>query len=134
MYFFKQSNPKFPSCFCFSVQKDTFAGLFRIRRLELQDNNITHIDDGALQHMRNLEYLFLKSNKLTHFDMELVFGRNMIYLQLSENGMIDVFPATHRINGKLQFQMQRRSDSNRPYAICAHCTLIYWKTHSSYVI
>ncbi|XP_029700411.1 toll-like receptor 13 isoform X2 [Takifugu rubripes] len=85
------------------VKRNDVEHLTKVKFLDLQSNEIAHIDDGSFLHMRSLMKLRLSKNKLSELTAQLFQGlSNLTHLDLSSNIITFIHPSTFKDLPSLQ--------------------------------
>ncbi|XP_056876980.1 toll-like receptor 13 [Takifugu flavidus] len=85
------------------VKRNDVEHLTKVKFLDLQSNEIAHIDDGSFLHMRSLTKLQLSKNKLSELTAQLFQGlSNLTHLHLSSNIITFIHPSTFKDLPSLQ--------------------------------
>ncbi|CAD5219599.1 unnamed protein product [Bursaphelenchus xylophilus] len=91
---------------------DGFGGLKNLRKLDLGQNQIKNIENGALDGMQNLKELNLSSNHIRHFSTKAL-GKTANFLEIldiSDNRLMCVTQPTFGGFRKLQFLSLAKND------------------------
>ncbi|XP_026205520.1 toll-like receptor 13 isoform X1 [Anabas testudineus] len=88
------------------IHRKDFGSLSKLRSLNLQDNYITHVDDGSFIHLGALTTLDIRSNRLTNLTANLFQGlSNLTVLVLSTNHIKVIHTSAFQFLSSLQTVM-----------------------------
>ncbi|XP_026205512.1 toll-like receptor 13 isoform X1 [Anabas testudineus] len=88
------------------IHRKDFGSLSKLRSLNLQDNYITHVDDGSFIHLGALTTLDIRSNRLTNLTANLFQGlSNLTVLVLSTNHIKLIHTSAFQFLSSLQTVM-----------------------------
>ena len=66
--------------FAASLPRGAFSSFESIFKVDLSNNGLNHMEDGALIGMENLQQLSIAQNDLSRFNSDVFKGENLLYI------------------------------------------------------
>ncbi|XP_069580173.1 toll-like receptor 13 [Brachyistius frenatus] len=85
------------------IHREDFSGMSKLRRLDLDQNKIAHVDDGSFIHLVALEMLSMNDNQLVNLTADLLRGMsNLTVLNLNSNNIRSIDASAFRFLTRLR--------------------------------